>query len=217
MPNADRYQGFKAALGKNAEAFAMAEDDPGRAAASLAVLQGTILYLRGDPEIFDKPHLLHPLVFLENALRDASGGAKLEALRRAASQRPAGLTRDAVQGTVVFCLDLLVEGARIRPAEAAKYVANTARRQGVRTGRGDDLAPGQITGWRNELNLGRGTHFGPEHRRRLREHYREWFKAPPADQRDAHRQGCKKLVGGLLKGVYAVASQAAPSRRRAKT
>jgi hypothetical protein len=77
MPSADWYQGFKAALRKNAEAFAMAEDDAGRAAASLAVLEGAILYLRGDPEIFDKPHLLHPLVFLENALGDASGGAKL--------------------------------------------------------------------------------------------------------------------------------------------
>jgi hypothetical protein len=216
MPSADWYQGFKAALRKNAEASAMAEDDAGRAAASLALLQGTILYLRGDPEIFDKPHLLHPLVFLENALGDASGGAKLEALRRAPSQRPTGLTRDAVQGTVVFCLDLLIEGARIRPAEAAKYVANAARRQGVRTGRVDDLAPGQIADWRNELNLGKGTRFGPEHRRRRREHYRERFKAPPADQRDAYWQDCKKLVGRLLKGIYATAPQAAPNRR-AKT
>jgi hypothetical protein len=213
MPSADRYQGLKVALRKNAEAFVMAEDDAGRAAASLAVLQGTIVYLRGDPEIFDKPHLLHPLVFLVNALGDAFGGAKLEMLRRAASQRPTGLTRDAVQGTVVFCLDLLIEGARMRPAETAKYVANTARRQGVRTRKGDDLTPSQIADWRNELNLGKGTRFGPEHRRRLREHYRELFKAPPADQRDDHRKGCIKLVDGLLKGIYATAPQAAPNRR----
>jgi hypothetical protein len=216
MPSTDRYQGFKAALGKNAKAFAMAQDDAGRAAAGLAVLQGTIVYLRGDPEIFDKPHLLHPLVFLVNALGDASGGAKLEAFRRAASQRPTGLTRDAVQGTVVFCLDLLIEVVGIKPAEAAKDVANTARRQGVLTGRGDDLVPGQIADWRNELNRGKGTRFSREHRRRLREHYRELFNAPPADQRAAHRQLCKKLVGGLLKGIYATAPRAAPNRR-AKT
>jgi hypothetical protein len=210
MPSAQLYGRFLDALRKNVWVFDAAEYDEQRLDAALAILQGVVLLLQKDEEIADA-RLARPLGWLESAVNDLRRGANVTALRPAdpISGRPTGLARERVQGTLAFCVELLIIAAKVPAAEAADFIANKARKLLV-SERGDQITAAQVAGWRRELNRGGATAGGREFFRQLRQEYGEFFKVPSALERNR----CEALASGLIEGASVVSPRSAPNRRR---
>ena len=212
MPSPEQYQGFLDALRKNVRAFDAAERDEQRLAAAMADLQEVILYLLGYEEITEE-RLARPLGWLESAINDIRSGANPDALKPAApvSGRPTQLAREAVQGYLAFCVELLVAAAKVPLGEAASFVSGNCRKL-LLTERGDEITAKQILGWRQELNRGRGTEGGRDTLWRLRQEYGRLLK----ERSGSNREECERLVIGFIKGLSVTAPRSAPNRRASR-
>jgi hypothetical protein len=135
-------------------AYDKAEDDAGRLAAVLSALQAVICDLSTDRTILAE-QLIRPLGAIEAALHDAGRGATVPLLTHPAARSgpPDFVTRDTAQADLAFAMELLVV-AKFGTGEAAKWVANEARRAGLRSDAGEPITARQIQRWRADASSG---------------------------------------------------------------
>jgi hypothetical protein len=172
-----------------------------------------ILYHQKDPEIADK-FLLRPLGALEAALYDSGRGAKVTLLDHAPGRpgRPVLLAREDVQGSLAFAVELLVRGG-MRTEAACKWLASTARRQGLRSEDGAPLTARQVKSWRAEISRSKAPAGACETFSALRgmPPYSAAFPTAP-EQEPLPPQGHEVLAGAIIKSLAATAPRSGPKK-----
>ena len=128
--------------------------------AGVEALRAVILYLRADP-LVDGAALTDPLAELMSAAHDALRGAKPPLFEHApdgGGTKPENITAHTVQGCLAWYVDALASRkiGRRNPAAAAQFVADKARKGGIRAADGSEISARRLKGWRAEINAGRG-------------------------------------------------------------
>jgi hypothetical protein len=195
MPNAAQYRQLLEALRKARKALDAAEDDGARLASVIEAQRSVILYLAPDPEVVAEK-LLGPLTIAENVLRDARQGASPALLDHPpAGPKPTGTTRERVQATLTFALELLTGPGKLGTERAASELAGEARGWGLVDASGGVVKASQIKQWRKDLNSGRAPTVAGQFWDAYRKEYDALWKMPQSDLKSARaQQAARKLI-----------------------
>lgn len=197
-PDNASYQELMAVLREATKNIDDAGDDKERLRNGLAALRAVIVYLCADPEVIDK-HLMTPLAYIENAVHDVSRGAKPALFSQPPeTSKPTGTVQESVQGSLAWALELL-RRTKKGTESGAKWVAEEARKVGLRDGNGEPPSPGRIMGWRKECRSNRA----PKEAQATYDEHRRYdarlLQSLPAMSPDLARKAVERSVRTLIR------------------
>jgi hypothetical protein len=197
--------------GTSAAVVAARKDDKARLAAGLTALRAVVTYLAKSPDVL-AGQLTRPLAILENVLSDAERGATGGALINIPPEdagRPTGLSRDFVQATLAFGIEVLRQG-KFCNKSAAEWIEGAAHKLGVCSENGTPILARTIIKWREEISRGAAARDACDHYEGMRK-LPPYCKAfTPKGRSVAKRALCEALAMGLVKSQAALDPQTAP-------
>jgi len=208
MPSPERYAELILALRECNQASEAAEDDAHRLVTSRRALQAVLRYLWADPEVI-KDSLTAPLAALRSAAFDAGQGARPMLLaHQPEGQKPNGLVREVLQGTMVAAVELLRTGKMGKEA-AIKWVVREARQRGLRAEDGSFITTRQVNNWGTDISRGKAPKLARETLENVRNEpiKSKLFRGPRLPE---NREKAEKLAGLLIQAAATVAPRAAP-------
>jgi hypothetical protein len=211
MPSEAKYQQMLGVLRKQTESVASTDDNKARLDAGVEALRAVVVYLVSDPEVA-REFLTQPLAIIENAVFDKGRGKSVALLEHAPTREgpPAGTKREETQGSMAFALDLLAKSGR-GTKNAAAWLAQEAKKLGLRCEGGALIQPRQVINWRSEISRGKA----PALARKAFEEDRQFDPTLLQGPRsEVQRARCERAVRNIIKSLVAIAPQLAPKPTR---
>ena len=153
MPDQAAYRKLVAGLRDALPAFEGAQDDGARLAASRQALAAVLDFLECDPEL-NASFLLRPIFALKTAAYDRGLGAEPPLLKQASVGKPAGTSREVIQGILAYAVDLMKKTG-LNNENALAWVVKEARNCRITDQNGSSIISKQIKSWRSEISAGR--------------------------------------------------------------